>query len=226
MGNPAIIVIGGGLVGLATALKIGAKFPSARITLLEKEDAVGCHQSGHNSGVLHAGLYYKPGSLKARMAVEGIREMVAFCERHGVPHEICGKLVVAVDESEISRLKSLHERGMQNGLHGLRWLDAAEMRRMEPHAGGIAALHVPQEGIVDYPKVCAAMVQEIAGQGGQVITGAKVSGLRLTGSKWVATTGKGDFEADFIVNCAGLHCDRQCLLLMEPCDQMLPCSHC
>ncbi len=208
VGNSAIMIIGGGLVGLGTALKLGRKFPDARVTVLEKEASVGFHQSGHNSGVLHAGLYYKPGSLKARLAVSGIREMIAFCEKHGVPHEVCGKLVVAVDDSEVARLKNLHERGQQNGLRGLRWLGAAEMRKIEPHVGGVAALQVPEEGIVDYPQVCAAMLGEIGGQGGRVITGAKVERLRRAGSKWVAATPQGDFEADFIVNCAGLHCDR------------------
>ena len=124
--------------------------PSAEITLLEKESEVGKHQTGHNSGVLHCGLYYKPGSVKARLAVQGIRQMVAFCQENGVPHEICGKLVVAVDDIEVGRLRALQERGAANGLEGLRWLGREEMREIEPHVGGVAALRVPQEGIVDY----------------------------------------------------------------------------
>ena len=208
MGNQRIIIIGGGIVGLGTALKLGKKFSSARVTVLEKEAKVGLHQTGNNSGVLHCGLYYKPGSVKARMAVQGVQEMVAFCRDNNVPHEICGKLVVAVDETEVQRLKNLHERGRQNGLAGLQWLSREEMREIEPHVGGVAALRVPQEGIVDYPKVCEAMLKRIAEQGGKVVTNARVTKLKPTGAGWVAGTTAGDFEADFVVNCAGLHCDR------------------
>jgi L-2-hydroxyglutarate oxidase len=203
-----IIVIGGGIVGLASAFKLGGKFPSARVTVLEKESQVGRHQTGNNSGVLHCGLYYRPGSAKARMAVPGIQEMVAFCRDHGVPHEICGKLVVAVDDTEVERLKNLHERGRQNGLQGLKWLSRGEMLEIEPHVAGVAGLRVPQEGIVDYPKVCEALLKEISAQGGRTVTNAKVTKLRPTGSGWVAGTTAGEFEADFLVNCAGLHSDR------------------
>jgi len=208
VGKQRIIIIGGGIVGLGTALKLGKKFPGAQIIVLEKEAKVGLHQTGNNSGVLHCGLYYKPGSAKARLAVQGVQEMVAFCRDNDVPHEICGKLVVAVDESEVPRLKHLHERGQQNGLNGLQWLQKEEMRAVEPHVGGVAALRVPQEGIVDYPKVCEAMLKRIAGQGGRVITNARVTKLNPTVAGWVAVTTAGDFEADFVVNCAGLHCDR------------------
>jgi L-2-hydroxyglutarate oxidase len=208
MKQKSVAVIGGGIVGLATAWRLGQKLPEARITVLEKEDAVGRHQSGNNSGVLHSGLYYKPGSLKARLAVSGIRQMVAFCQEHGVPHEICGKLVVATDQEELPRLGALHERGQQNGLEGLALLGLDEMREIEPHAGGLAALRVPQEGIVDYGKVCEALVAEITKQGGRVVTGAKVQKLRQTSGGWIAETPKGEFAADLLVNCAGLHSDR------------------
>jgi L-2-hydroxyglutarate oxidase len=206
--SPRIIIIGGGIVGLATAFKLGRKLPSAQITLLEKEAAVGRHQSGNNSGVLHAGLYYKPGSNKSRLAVTGIQEMVAFCRENEIPHEICGKLVVAVDETEVARLRALHERGRQNGLQGLRWLERDQMLEIEPHAGGIAALHVPQEGIVDYPKVCDVLQQKISAQGGRVVAGAKVTRLQPQSGGWLVHSAAGDFEADFLVNCAGLHSDR------------------
>jgi (S)-2-hydroxyglutarate dehydrogenase len=203
-----VLIVGGGIVGLATACRLGEQFPGARITVLEKEDTVGKHQTGHNSGVLHCGLYYKPGSAKARLAVTGIREMVAFCERNGIAHEICGKLVVAADETEVPRLRDLHERGTANGLEGLRWLGPGEMREIEPHVGGVAALRVPQEGIVDYAAVCAAMVRTIAAQGSKVVTGARVTRLREADGGWVAETPAGDFPGDFVINCAGLHCDR------------------
>jgi len=203
-----IIIVGGGIVGLATAYKLGRRLPAAQITVLEKEEAVARHQTGNNSGVLHCGLYYKPGSTKARMAVSGIQEMIAFCRENEIPHEVCGKLVVAVDESEAPRLKALQERGQQNGLHGLEWLDRDEMREVEPHVGGIAALRVPQEGIVDYPTVSAVLLKKITDQGGRVVTRAKVTALRPTASGWIAETTAGAFEADFLLNCAGLHCDR------------------
>ena len=208
MSSPKIIIIGGGIVGLGTALKLGVAFPRAAITVLEKESQVGQHQTSNNSGVLHCGLYYRPGSVKARMAVQGVQEMVAFCRANGVPHEICGKLVVAVDAPEVERLRGLQERGRQNGLQGLQWLSGDEMRAIEPHVGGVAGLRVPQEGIVDYPAVCAALLSNIAEQGGKLLTRAKVTGLKATSSGWVALTTAGDFEADFLVNCAGLHCDR------------------
>lgn len=203
-----IIIIGGGIVGLATAFKLGRRRPDAAITVLEKEDAVGRHQTGNNSGVLHAGLYYKPGSAKARLAVRGIREMVAFCRENQIPHEICGKLVVAADETELPRLQALHERGQQNGLQGLKLLQREEMREIEPHVGGVAALRVPQEGIVDYAKVCDALVKHIQAQQGKVVTRAKVTRLISNGGGWVAQTTAGEFTGDYLINCAGLHCDR------------------
>src|ERR1035437_2246819 len=143
-------IVGGGIVGLATAYRLIERFPGATATVLEKEERVAMHQTGHNSGVLHCGLYYKPGSVKARLAVSGIRQMVTFCQENDIPHEICGKLVVAADESEVASLRDLEQRGTANGLEGLRWLTREEMREIEPHVGGIAGLRVPQEGIVDY----------------------------------------------------------------------------
>ena len=200
--------MGGGIVGLASAFKLGRRLPDAQITVLEKEEAVGRHQSSHNSGVLHCGLYYKPGSAKARLAVSGIQEMIDFCRQHNIPHEVCGKLVVAADESELPRLHALNERGQQNGLRGLRLLNREQMREIEPHVGGVAALRVPQEGIVDYSSVCAVLLKRIDAQRGRVVTGAKVIRLRPTAAGWLARTTGGDFEADFLLNCAGLHCDR------------------
>lgn len=195
-------------MGLATAYRLSENFPGARVTLLEKESQVGRHQTGHNSGVLHCGLYYQPGSMKARMAVSGIREMVAFCSENAIPHDVCGKLVVAADETELPRLHALEERGRRNGLEGLRWLTPSEMREIEPHVGGVAALRVPQEGIVDYPKVCETLINRLAERGVSVVTGARVRQLRFASSQWLAETTAGEFEADFLINCAGLHCDR------------------
>jgi L-2-hydroxyglutarate oxidase len=184
------------------------RFPDAAVTLLEKEPAVGQHQTGHNSGVLHSGLYYKPGSVKARLAVNGIRQMVAFCQENNVAHEICGKLVVAADESEVPRLRDLETRGSANGLEGLRWLGPEEMREIEPHVGGVAALRVPQEGIVDYPQVCATLAEKLVAGGVRIQTGARVQRLEYRGNQWVADTPAGDFAAGFLINCAGLYSDR------------------
>ena len=208
MDTRKVMIVGGGIVGLATAYRLGERFPGAPITVLEKEDQVGRHQTGHNSGVLHCGLYYQPGSVKARLAVSGIRQMVAFCRENAIPHEICGKLVVAADENEVPRLRKLQERGQANGLDGLRWLTPEEIREIEPHCRGVAALRVPQEGIVDYPKVTATLAARLTERGARVVTGARVMRFERAGSGWLAKTTAGDFEGDFLINCAGLHCDR------------------
>ena len=202
-------------MGLGTAYKLQLRCPSARVTVLEKEDKVCAHQSGHNSGVLHSGLYYKPGSLKARLAVSGIREMVAFCQEHAVPHEICGKLVVAVNEAEVPRLRALYERGTANGLEGMRLLNREQMREIEPHVGGLEALAVPQEGIVDYAKVSEGLQKEIEDKGGSVVLKAKVTALQLRNGEWRVGTTAGDYTADYVINCAGLHCDRLSMLAGE-----------
>lgn len=206
--SESIVIVGGGIVGLAAAYRLGQRFPGARITVLEKESTVCAHQSGHNSGVLHAGLYYKPGSAKARLAVRGIRQMVEFCQRHSIPHEVCGKVVVATSEEEVPRLRGLYERGQQNGLSGLRLLTREELHEIEPHAAGIEALRVPEEGIVDYPKVCDALSREIVAQGGAVVTSARVSAIRRDGAGWRAISSAGEYACTRIVTCGGLHADR------------------
>jgi len=210
-------------VGLATAYRLAEQFPGVSITVLEKEKLVGQHQTGHNSGVLHCGLYYKPGSVKARLAVCGIRQMVAFCRENAIPHEVCGKLVVAADESEVPRLRQLEQRGAANGLAGLAWLDRDQMREIEPHAGGVAALRVPQEGIVDYQAVCTVLVSRLQAAGARVVTSARVEHLHRRASEWIAETPAGDFAAGFLINCAGLHSDRVAQLAGEHRDiRILP----
>ncbi len=208
-------------MGLATAYRLGERDPGAEITVLEKEAGVGRHQTGHNSGVLHCGLYYKPGTIRARLAVTGIRQMVEFCQANGVAHEVCGKLVVAADENEVPRLRALMERGTANGVEGLRLLEPEQMREIEPHVGGVAGLHVPQEGIVDYPAVCNALVSRLSEHGARVVTGARVQKLRRSGAGWMAETTAGEFPADYIINCAGLYCDRVSQLAGERRDMRI-----
>lgn len=223
-----VAIIGGGIVGLATAYKLNQQLPDLKITIFEKETEPGRHQSTHNSGVLHCGLYYKPGSYKARLAVEGIREMTAFCRENEIPHEICGKLVVATDAAEEERLKNLEKRGTANGLQGLKWMDATEMRKREPNVAGVAAIEVPEEGIVDYKAVCEALKSSCGERGVEIALGVEVKKLDEQKSGWIlrvsrtdelsvlpksaTESGGGDFEVevDFVINCAGLHCDRIC----------------
>lgn len=203
-------MVGGGLVGLATAHQLLHQPGAPRVVLFEKEERVGQHQSTHNSGVLHAGLYYKPGSNKARLAVAGIRQMVAFCRAHGIPHEVCGKLVVATREEEVPRLRTLVERGHANGLQGLRWLEPAAMRNREPHVGGIAAVEVPEEGIVDYQRVVDTLARRIREAGGEIITGARIHRFERRSEEWILGDGQREWTTRFFINCAGLHCDRVC----------------
>src|SRR5207245_7394381 len=161
------------------------------------------HQSGRNSGVLHAGLHYVPGSLKARLVVDGLRQMTAFCREQDVAFETCGKIVVATRPGETARLRARMQRGVRNGLRGLAWLEPAQSREVEPHVAGIAALRVPEEGIVDFPGVCKALACGVAAAGGQVMTAAGVRALRRTTDGWILATEAGDVRTGCIVNCAG-----------------------
>jgi L-2-hydroxyglutarate oxidase len=202
-----VSIIGGGIVGLATAHQILLRHPKVKVLLLEKEDGPGRHQSGHNSGVLHCGLYYKPGSKRARMAVTGVRRLIAFCEQHGVPYNLCGKTVIATEAEELPRLDALLERGKANGLEDLRMLSAEEIHEYEPHAAGLKGIRVPQEGITDYKAVTRAMVDAIRAHGGEIRFSSEVTRLKRNKS-WTLHTPSGEYEADFLINCGGLHCDR------------------
>ena len=203
-----VLVIGGGIVGLSTAMEATRRFPHLRLALLEKEEQPARHQSGHNSGVIHSGIYYKPGSLKARLCVEGAAAMVEFCRQHGIVHEICGKVIVATEEAELPRLAELLRRAAANGLQGVRELRREELREREPHAAGIRALHVPSTGITDYPAVCRKYAEIICARGGQLFTGAKVTGMVRHGRELVLESTRGSFGAGYVVNCAGLHSDE------------------
>lgn len=206
--NIEIIVVGGGIIGLGTAWQLVQKRPGLRLLLLEKENSLGQHQTGHNSGVLHAGLYYKPGSAKAQLAVRGLRLMVEFCRQHGIPFEQCGKIVVATKLEELPRLDALYQRGLENGLLGLQRLTREQITDFEPHATGVAAVHVPQEGIIDYGAVALKLGELIQLAGGRVQCSARVERLLPQNGGWVAETTAGTFAAKFVVVCAGLHADR------------------
>ncbi len=203
-----VVVIGAGLVGLATAYRYLERRKNDAVLLLEKDDRVACQQSTHNSGVLHAGLSYRPGSEKARLCVRGLSQMVQFCRHHGLPHEICGKVVVATRQEELDRLDGLLERGLKNGLGGLRRLGAEELREIEPHAAGLGAIQVPQEGIVDYRAVADRLAAEIAIRGGKIVLSAQVRGSRREGDRLRLLTTQGEIAARLVINCGGLHSDR------------------
>ena len=203
-----IAVIGGGIVGLATANALLDARPGARLTVLEAEDRFAAHQTGHNSGVIHSGLYYKPGSMKARYCVEGREAMYRFCEQHSIAHERCGKIVVATDESEFPRLEELHRRGEANGLKGIRWLTAEEIRQYEPHASGLRGLHVPETGIVDYKAVAGRLARLAQDRGCTMKVGSRVVGFRNVAGRMVLQTLADEIECKGLVNCVGLQADR------------------
>ena len=203
-----VIVVGGGIVGLATAFRLLEARPGLRLALLEKESKLAAHQNGNNSGVLHSGLYYKPGSEKAKLSVQGLQQMIAFCREHGVAHDQCGKIVVAVSPDELPRLDNLWQRGNANGLVGLRRLTSEQIKEIEPHAAGLAAIHVPQEGIVDYTAVSEKLGELIRKRGGEIKLNARVLKLIPEANEWVAETSASDFRARFVVTCGGLYSDR------------------
>ena len=202
-----IAVVGGGIIGLAIAYKLSQAY--SEVSLFEKESSLGEHQSGNNSGVLHCGLYYEPHSLKAKLAVEGIREMVKFCRDYNIPHDICGKILVATNEREGKTLNSLADRGKINGLTGLKFLTAEELKRREPYVKGEKSLLVPEEGIVDYKMVMEKMASLIRMNGGEIHTNSKIKNLEVTeNEQLVLSTEDKEWEFDLVINSTGLHADR------------------
>ena len=201
-----VAVIGGGIVGLVSALRLADR--GRTVVVLEKEASLAAHQTGHNSGVIHSGLYYKPGSEKARLCVEGARLLVEFCERYGIPHAICGKVVVATSGKELPALAELARRGRENGVAGLEEIGPERLREIEPHASGIAALRVPGTGIVDYAAVTRKYAELVVAAGGAVRTGARVKGIDTRGSEVRLLTEAGEFLARRVVSCGGLQADR------------------
>ena len=202
-----VAIIGGGIIGLATAYRLQQRFPSTQVTVLEKEASLAFHQTGRNSGVLHSGIYYRPGSLRATNCREGKQAMQEFCQREGVAYDICGKVIVAVDESELPNLQNIFERGQANGVQ-CELIGAERLHELEPHAAGIKAIHVPETGIVDYPAVCEKLATRIREKGGLIVLNARVTGMRRSDGRMVLQNTAGDLEARYVVNCAGLHSDR------------------
>lgn len=203
-----VIIVGAGVVGLGVGLEISRRFPGKRLLVLEKEASVARHQSGHNSGVIHSGVYYKPGSLKARLCVAGAAAMVSFCREHNIPHNVCGKVIVATREDEVPRLQELQKRGEANGLTGLRMIGVEELREIEPHASGLRALVVPSTGVTDYSLICQKYAELIGSNGNRVLASAPVTSITRSSSEIVVETPRGVFSAQSLINCAGLHSDR------------------
>ena len=201
------VVIGGGIVGLSTAWTLLRRYPGAGVVVLEKEETLARHQTGHNSGVIHSGVYYKPGSMKARFAREGGNRLVELCEEHGVAYEICGKVILATEPEEIPRLRNIYERGIENGL-AVEKIGPEELGELEPYATGLAALKVPSTGIVDFVGVAGAFARMIADEGGELRVGTEVTGISETGDRVELRTSSESIRARVLINCAGLHSDR------------------
>jgi (S)-2-hydroxyglutarate dehydrogenase len=202
-----VAVIGGGIVGLATAYQITRQYPGKRVMVLEKEAELAHHQTGHNSGVLHTGIYYKPGSLKAVNCRAGKKAMEEFCAAEEISYEICGKVIVAVDDRELPALERIYERGQANGVNCMK-IDRHRLSELEPHAAGVGAIHVPEAGIVAYSEVCRRLAERVRERDGEVLMSSRVTGMSKNGAGVVVTSTTGELKASQIVNCAGLHCDR------------------
>jgi len=208
MGMIDVVIIGGGIVGLATALQLKEQKPALNVVLIEKEPAVARHQTGHNSGVIHSGLYYKPGSLKATNCIRGYHMLIDFCNAEGIPYDLCGKIVVATKPEEVPQLNTLYERGQLNGLTGLKKLSVAEMREIEPHVNGVEGMFVPQTGIIDYKQVSEKYAEKFQQLGGEIRLAERVEQVTPGSSLSIVVTNKGSYETKLVVNCAGLYSDK------------------
>ena len=217
-----IIVIGGGILGLATAYQFCCEYPRLSITVLEKESQLAMHQTGHNSGVLHTGIYYKPGSLKALNCREGKSRMEDFCRREGIGFEVCGKVIVAVKENELPVLEMIYQRGRTNGV-SCEMISSEKLRELEPYVAGIKAIHVPEAGIVDYMKVCEKLAERIRElEGNRIVCSEKVIGVRQTDNRVVVQTQESEYEGQLLVNCAGLHSDKITSMTQTPDAKIIP----
>ena len=216
-----IIIIGGGIVGLATAYQFTLDYPLLKITLLEKEQQLAAHQTGHNSGVLHTGIYYKPGSLKALNCLEGKSRMEDFCRKEEIDFEICGKVIVAISEAELPALETIYQRGRTNGV-SCEMINSEKLHELEPHVAGIKAVHVPEAGIVDYGQVCKRFAKHLQNnEDNQIHCSTKVIGIRHS-ENIVVETEQGEFEGRFLVNCAGLYSDKITAMTQPPESKIIP----
>tara|TARA_B110000879_G_C11121542_1_gene492022 strand:- start:118 stop:1308 length:1191 start_codon:yes stop_codon:yes gene_type:complete len=206
--NADIAIVGGGIVGLATAYHLTLKYTDKKIVVLEKEGELAFHQTGNNSGVIHSGLYYKPGSLKAKNCIDGYNMLLAFCDENDIHYELCGKVVVATDESEIPALRTLFDRGRENGLEGLEMLDKAKLKEIEPHLAGVQAIRVPQTGIINYKNICAKLAEKITAAGGEIHLNTRVKSVEENEEGVQIVTNKSFVECQMMVNCAGLYSDE------------------
>ena len=217
-----VLVIGGGIVGLATAYQMTQTHPHKSIVVLEKESELAQHQTGRNSGVLHSGIYYKPGSLKAQNCRDGRRAMIAFCEQHDIDYDICGKVIVAVSDDEVPTLENIYQRGQANGVTCER-IAPERLHELEPHVAGVQAIHVPEAGIVNFREVANRLGELISSHGGSVVTNAKVTGIETRSDMVVVESTAGTFQARFVVNCGGLHSDRLTRLAgQQPAARIIP----
>jgi len=203
-----LTVIGGGIVGLATAMEVTERYPEIRLLLLDKENQLAKHQTGHNSGVIHSGIYYKPGSIKAQTCVAGRKALLEFCDRHAIPYDLCGKVVVATDERELPRLEELLRRGTANGVEGLEMIGPERLREIEPYANGIRALYSPTTGIIDFTKVAEAYAARIRTLGGEILTSQEIKQMVPGGGGLILHTSSREIRSRYLINCAGLHSDQ------------------
>jgi L-2-hydroxyglutarate oxidase LhgO len=203
-----VAVVGAGILGLATARALVRRSPGLRVAVLDKEKRIAAHQTGRNSGVVHSGVYYAPGSLKAALCVRGARELAAFCAERDIPFERCGKVIVATSPAELPRLEELHRRALANGVEGAELVSAGRLRELEPHAAGLRALHVPSTAITDYTRVAEAYAEDVVAAGGTVLLGREVTGIERRSRRSVVRTSRGDVDAAAVVACAGVHADR------------------
>jgi L-2-hydroxyglutarate oxidase LhgO len=210
-----VVIVGGGIVGLATAMELLNRYPDFKLAILEKEDHIAMHQSGHNSGVLHSGVYYKPGSLKAKLCVRGKAALIRFCDENGIPYNLCGKVIVALNEGELPRLNDIYQRGQANGVPGLEMIGPERLKELEPHTLGIKAIYSKYTGIVDYVKVARVYAQKVQDKGGEIHTTREVTNI-IKGKTVVLETPAGEVEAKYLITCGGLQSDKLARMTSAP----------
>ena len=218
-----VSIVGGGIIGLATALRLTQRYPRCRVAVFEKEEKLAVHQTGHNSGVIHSGIYYRPGSQKAQFCVSGVNSLIQFCQENSIDYETCGKVIVATDESEFGRLEDLYQRGTANGVEGLEMMGPERLKEIEPHTSGIKALYGPGTGIVDYKAVSSAYADRIRDNGGEVLTDSEVVSLTRSDGCIILETTQGSVGSKYLINCAGLYADKVARMMgVEPDVRIIP----